>query len=349
MSTALLFIRRNLAVLIVLFMVVGYFVYKSSLTERPGLKLPESERIHVRIERFDSLLYANRFQLNPALIANWYQLYPDFLKLYVEELIGISSFEDPEMPLQLQAFLSDPFVDTLFRDVQALYPNLEDIEKELSEAYSYFYHFFPDQPFYQPIGMVSAFQYKNALSDSILMLGLDLYLGRNYRYYPQVSYITAYMLPRLEPNRLVPDAIRMMIADMLPPMGSQPNLISEMVNEGKALYILQSIMPGLQDSLLLNYTSQEALWAKANELSIWEYLLNENLLYSNDRRIISRLMNDGPFTAGLPQESPSRLGTFTGWKIVSSYMKKNNGVTLPALLQIPSQELLKASGYKGKS
>ncbi|MFN3529672.1 MAG: hypothetical protein ACK417_07105 [Bacteroidia bacterium] len=318
-------------------------------TKRKAIELPDSAKMEVRIHRFDQELYALKDSLSPQRMSQLRQKYGNFFKIYIEEIVALTGINDPGLHEELGAFLSDPYIDTLFRDVQKQFPELSAIEAELSEAYSYFYYLFPDQPFYRPMGMVSAFQFKNALSDSALMLGLDLHLGRHYVYYPKVSYITAYMLPRLEPNRMVPDAMRMMIEDMLPPMGSQPNLISEMVNAGKALYVLQSIIPGIADSLLLNYTAEQSAWAATNELSIWEYLLNENLLYSNDRRMITRLMNDGPFTAGLPQDSPPRLGAFVGWKMVSRFMNKNKEVNLPELLQTPPQEIVKASRYKGKS
>lgn len=348
MSTATLLNKRNLAVLIVLLVLVGYFVYKSFFAGRPALVLPDSARMQVRIERFDSLLYANRHQLSPQLMASWRQQYSDFLKLYVEELIAVASYKDPELHLELQAFLSDPYIDTLFSDVLTHFNELGPLEKQLSEAYSYFYYLFPEAPFYRPIAFVSAFQYKNALSDSALLFGLDLHLGPNYRFYPKVQFLTQYMLPRLSSNYLVPDGMRLMIEDLVPDLPEDLNVLSQMVAAGKTAYLLQTILPQLPDSLVMRYTTEQMDWAMQHELSIWEYLLNENLLYNNDVREITRLLNDGPFTTGLPAESPPRIAAFAGWRMVKRLMERNPGISYHELLGMPAQEVLKRAKYKGK-
>jgi hypothetical protein len=348
MSTAMLFNKRNLAVLIVLLMLVGYFVYKSFHAERPASVLPDSARMQVRIERFDSLLYANRAQLSPELLANWHHQYADFLELYVEELVGISSYQDPTLHLQLMTFLSDPYIDTLFTDVQMIFSNLTPFENQLSEAYSNYYRLFPEAPFYRPIAFVSGFQYKHALSDSGLLLGLDLHLGSSYRFYPKVQFLTQYMLPRLNSNYLVADGMRLMIEDVLPELAEDVNVLSEMVAAGKTAFLLQTIMPHLPDSLVMRYTSKQMAWALKNELSIWEYLVNENLLFNNDVRQISRLLNDGPFTNGLPADSPPRIAIFSGWRLVKRLMDQHPNISHRELLNMPAHEVLKRAKYKGK-
>jgi hypothetical protein len=70
-------------------------------------------------------------------------------------------------------------------------------------------------------------------------------------------------------------------------------------------------------------------------------------LYSKDYQTQTKLIQDGPFTTGFGNESPSRLGVFIGWEIVVAYLKNNPDVTLEEVLKMTdSQKLLQNSGYK---
>jgi hypothetical protein len=71
------------------------------------------------------------------------------------------------------------------------------------------------------------------------------------------------------------------------------------------------------------------------------------LLYNTDYQIQTKLIQDGPFTAGFSSESPARLGIFIGWKIVINYLQNNPKVSLFELIQMKdSQRILQESAYK---
>ena len=58
-------------------------------------------------------------------------------------------------------------------------------------------------------------------------------------------------------------------------------------------------------------------------------------------------MNDGPFTSEVSQDSPGRLGTWVGWRIVESYMNNNEQVTIQQLLDNEdAQNILENSKYR---
>ena len=59
------------------------------------------------------------------------------------------------------------------------------------------------------------------------------------------------------------------------------------------------------------------------------------------------MVSHGSFTTGFSRQSPSRLGIWIGWHIVSDYMKNNPETKLNELFKITdSQQLLHDSGYK---
>lgn len=315
--------------------------------ERKSVRLPQEAMLSVSIERLDLDLTASD-SLTADDVQKLKQQYGEIFKAYVENAVALSGVNDPELYAELNAFLRDPYIDTLFRDVAVSFKDMKALEQELGMALSYYYYFFPKATRIRVAGMISGFQYKHALSDSGLLIGLDLHLGRNYPYYSKVSYLTDYMLPRLEPSHLVADGVKLLVDDLVPP-ASGDQLIDEMVRAGKIIYILKNCMPEVSDSVLLGFTGPQTDWAFEGERNMWEYLVEQNLLFSSDVKVISRMMNDGPFTAGLPAGSPARMAAFTGWRMVHRYMEKNEKVSLEQLLQISSAEILKKSGYKGKS
>jgi uncharacterized protein YjaZ len=60
---------------------------------------------------------------------------------------------------------------------------------------------------------------------------------------------------------------------------------------------------------------------------------------------ISKWVNDGPFTSGLPQESPSRVGIWIGWQMVKQYMEKNPSLTIPQLMDFEDVSVI-LNNYK---
>ena len=88
-------------------------------------------------------------------------------------------------------------------------------------------------------------------------------------------------------------------------------------------------------------------WALKNEGNIWAFLIEQQLLFSADPQGITKLMTDAPFTSGFANNSPGRLGAFTGWQIVRDYMKEADGITLRQLMEdTDAQKILKVSKYK---
>jgi hypothetical protein len=341
--------KRNLWIAIVVASLLLVLLYFRYFTGRRPVVLPESAKMEVEIRRFDQELYGLKGQLTDSSLASLKQAYGDFFKLYVEQLVAVAGERDPELHLELSNFLNDPYIDTVYRETLTAYAQINDVEKELSDAFSYFYYFFPKAQPYEVVAFVSGFQFKNALSDSALLLGLDLHLGSDYKYYPEVSYLTQYLLPRLSRPYLVPDAMKLMVEDLLPPAQASTNVLSGLITAGKVQYALKSILPSCPDSVLFGYSDAQWRWAEQNESDIWSYLLADNMLFSTDVNTISRLMNDGPFTSGLPQESPPRIAAFAGYKLINKFMDRNPFVSLEELFAMDPNELLKKAKYKGKS
>jgi len=79
---------------------------------------------------------------------------------------------------------------------------------------------------------------------------------------------------------------------------------------------------------------------------MWNYLVENKLLFSTKQMDIVRYITDGPTTTVFPQESPARTGVWLGRQIIRSYMRHNPGVSLPQLMANNDyQQILNASVY----
>ncbi len=92
-------------------------------------------------------------------------------------------------------------------------------------------------------------------------------------------------------------------------------------------------------------------WAKENEIYIWKYFIEKELLYNTDSKLIRRFLDPSPFSKfylEIDNQSPGKIGRWIGWQIVKSFMKKNPEVKIEDLILKSRQELFIKSGYKPK-
>jgi len=287
----------------------------------------------------------------PDSVARLRKSHPLFYKLLVEEMMGMGPADSNTTAYLLCQFQRDLYTDSLVRDIYEAFPADRDplLYRALPNAIARFRKEFHTPTPTRITTFLSGFRYQAALDDSgELLIGLDTYLGRNYRYYATAHYIYEYQTRRMSRDYLLPDALRLLLQDQLSPPPSTASLLEEMIAAGKVHYAIQKLQPGIPDSSLFRYTSTQAAWAARHEKDVWKYLMGQNLVYASELRLKSRFLDDGPATLELDPEAPPRLGEWIGASMVGRYMKKHPEVTLPDLFQKKEIDIFKASGYRGE-
>ena len=56
-----------------------------------------------------------------------------------------------------------------------------------------------------------------------------------------------------------------------------------------------------------SYTNEEFLWCEKNEFQIWNFFIENNLIFSNNQNNLRSYLDYSPFAKGMPQESPERF------------------------------------------
>ncbi len=248
----------------------------------------------------------------------------------------------------LRAYLTDTNMIQIFKDVQESFPDLKETENMLSHAFARLNHFFP--AFRPPTvyTYISGVNYEQAVSylDSVLLIGIDNYLGNDYVYY-DLYRIPVYRKSRMASPYIAPDCIKAIAATMIDIREYDNNLLERMIYEGKVLYIMEQMLKETEDQYIIGYTAEQIQWCTDFESEIWSFFINNEVLYKSEITIINKFILDGPFTSAISKDAPGRLGAWTGWQIVRRFMEKNPKTSLTDLLQMTdAQEILKQSKYK---
>ncbi len=77
--------------------------------------------------------------------------------------------------------------------------------------------------------------------------------------------------------------------------------------------------------------------------------MENDLVFSTDKFTIRKLVGEAPFTSYFTNESPGRAAGWIGFRIVESYMMKNQGASLSNLMENTDiQDILEKAKYNPK-
>jgi uncharacterized protein YjaZ len=80
---------------------------------------------------------------------------------------------------------------------------------------------------------------------------------------------------------------------------------------------------------------------------IWTHFLKNELLYENNHTVKKKYLDERPTTFEIGNKAPGRIGTWLGWQIVKAYMRENDEITLPQLMDTANaRKILDQSKYR---
>lgn len=308
-------------------------------------------KVDIKIQRFEQDLYRGKdknVSITDSLLAKKYgAFYGDF----IHRMVGNPSLNGPEV---LSILYKDQAYTDLNKEVDSVFPTLKTVENDLSESFKYIKYYYPKAKIPHFISLLSGFAYQITTADDYTGIGLDMFLGRNSKFYGAiVQSVPMYQSRRFEPQYIVPRVTEVYAREELfPERDEDQTLLSKMIYNGKILYFMDQILPEtVDDTVKIGYTSKQMAWCYQFEGNIWGYFLENNYLYESDYQKIQVYLSDGPFTPQLGEKRSSapKLGIWMGWQIVRRYMAENSKVTLQQLMaDTDAQKILSLSKYKPK-
>jgi hypothetical protein len=323
-----------------------------SACKRKNKQKVEMEGADIRLEvvRLEKELFSAKNQTD---FDRLYKTYPVFIPTFMDHIIGdITGGRYVSMPEKTSHFLEfvhHPEMIDLYRNCEKKYSDFSKYQKELTTAFGYYKHHFPKKVIPEIYTFVSPFKIAHPCFDSILGVGLDMYLGSDFEPYASpVLEFPQYFINKLRPDYLVPNAMKAWLMSEFGFEVKNPRFLDEIIHHGKIMYALDALLPDVADSLKIGYFNGQLEWCREQEFQIWENTINSGLLYNTERNSYLSFINDGPFTKGfgVPDGTPPKLGIWLGWQIVRKYMDRQEKVSLEQLMGKGADMILKESKYK---
>ncbi|HWB25870.1 MAG TPA: hypothetical protein VG738_10345 [Chitinophagaceae bacterium] len=312
--------------------------------------IPDVSGIHVQLDtlRFEKDFFSIDTLHTEQALDMLQQKYPAFLNDFLYNLLALPPNKDSAL-VKVNQFIHD--YKPVYDSVSFKYPSIKPVAEQVMHALQFVKYYFPK--YKTPPALITFTGplegYSNVLTSSGFAVGLQLYLGKNYPAY-NTDYIAdvypQYQSRRFEQPYIAIDCIKNIISDIYPPGNNNQPLIYQMIEAGKRLYVLDAFMPETPDTLKTGYTKEQLDGCIDNEASIWNFFVQQNLLYVKDVSQTRDYMNDGPRTETMGPKSPGFIGQFVGWQIVKKWMAQDSKRTIPVLLQTPPQQIFEEAKYK---
>lgn len=307
--------------------------------------------LDLKIERFDQDLYAGKnkdLAQTDLLLQKKYSL---FYNDYIHRMVGDSNYSGEEI---LSTLYKDQAYTDLNQETDSVFKDIKPIETELTQTFKYIKYYYPQVKVPKFISFVSGFAVQTPIGDNYMGIGLDMFLGKNSKFYRAiVKSVPLYLSRRFSPEYVVPRVTETFAREELfPQRDENHSLLSKMIENGKILYFMDKVLADqVPDTVKIGYTAKQLDWCKTYEGNIWAYFMENNLLFETDYQKIQVFLSEAPFTPGIGEknESAPKLGIWTGWQIVRKYMQENPAVTLQQLMaEKDDQKILTSAKYKPK-
>ncbi len=328
--------------------------------------IPDVSGIQVNLEtrRFEQ----DFFSIDTTHIATSFtallKKYPNFTIDFIENILGldVDSLLIPgnAQDSAVRLFIHDytPVKDSS----DLLFKNFDKETDEIKKGLQFVKYYFPEYKL--PVSLITFIGPINAnfetsfgtqgdiLTTEGLGIGLHLHLGKNFSLYKsqegQEQY-PAYLSNNFDAEHIPVNCMRNIIDDLFPDKSNGKPLIEQMVEKGKRIYLLTKFLPNTPEYICFGYTEKQLKDSYTNEAVIWDFFLNNDLLYNPEQNIIKNYIGESPKTQELGEDSPGNIGTFSGLQIVKKYLEKFPATTLKELMKTDAAEIYNKAKYKPRS
>ena len=301
--------------------------------------------IPIKISRLEQSMFTVPIDSIQDYTSLWEEEYGDLFNLYCINIICIGSPKSPNFHEELTKFITHPDMNFVFERVMEVFPDLNEIESGLGKAFYNYNKAFPDRDIPSVYTLMSGLNESMIVTETAIAIALDKYLGKEEEIYFRMD-MPNYMRQVMDSKYIVRDCMENWISTEFPFNDSINNLLANIIYKGKIMYALHKLIPEAPDSLIFGFTPNQMRWCYNNTDMMWRHLVENKMLFITDNFAISKLINPAPFSFSSTRESPGRAVTWLGYRIVTSYMKRNK-VTLEALLKDDDyQKILEKARFK---
>jgi len=309
-------------------------------------KKNDVKEIDINIYRFDKELITVDSTNIDKKLAVWDSPLNGFHHFYFRTFLNMEYESDNQLKENILYFNREDEVVEINSEIDKNFKSLSDIENDLEFVFGKFKFYFPNLEIPKSLIAVNSFHsYGMVTYGDTLVVGLDFYLGEKnplYRGYYD------YQKLRFQKKYMVIDALENWCNLQFFSSSNSITFLDYLIAKGKITYLIHEFLSEKNQDDAFRFSDTDLEWCRTNEQNIWNEILILNILYSKDSYSFQSFFYDSPFTKGMPNESPGRLGYWVGYKIIQNYIQHND-VSLEELMRnTNSQQILLNSKYKPK-
>lgn len=244
---------------------------------------------------------------------------------------------------------TNPYLDTLLSDTHRVFGNLEGLKREFEEAFTNIRYYYPGFVPPKIQTLVSGLDTDLLVTDSLIIVSLDFYLGKGAKYRPKMY---EYLLRKYDPDDIVPSCLLIYgISDRFNKTDlDDQTAVADMITYGKSFFFAKHMLPCVPDSVFMWYTPEEIKGARKNEDLIWERFIESQVLFSKNHKVKQDYLGERPVTIQVGEKCPGRIGQWIGWQIVDKFADSHAALSLPRIMEIGNaQRIFKESTYKPRT
>ena len=287
--------------------------------------------IEIELERFEDIFFAS--DINS--LNNVKNDFPFLFPAQFEDQIWIDR-------------LTDTIQNEIYNEVKKSFSDFSSQKNSVQDFYGNYLKYDSSYKIPRVITLTTDVDYRKKiiLTDSLLLIGLDNYLGENHFFY---TSFPKYIQSTFNKENIIIDIAKEYAKEaVIKEKTDNYTFIEKIINQGKILYFTSIMLPKEEPSNIIGYSSLDFQWALENEKDIWSNFSENNYLFKSDINLETRFIKLAPFSKfylSIDNQSPSMIGKYIGWQIVQSFMK-NNSLSLNELVQSNPMYIYNNSKYK---
>ena len=152
------------------------------------LKSFDDQDVTVVVDRYDRVqsLYLTTGDFSALQQMN--TVYPQQTRTLIEDVLRIGKVNDQQINTIFLRFYQDSTLQTLISDSEQQYANMDDINQQLTEAFSYLKDQIPSLEVPDVYAQIGSLDQSVIVGNSAIGICLDKYLGEDYPLYHREDY-----------------------------------------------------------------------------------------------------------------------------------------------------------------
>jgi hypothetical protein len=166
----------------------------------------ESEKPMMEIERFDCVESMYLTTGDFAVLQQMKTEYPIQTRTLIEDVLCLGPVDTLDINTKFLIFFQDSVLQALIKDVQKTFADMDDINRQLGDAFGRLSKMIPEIEIPQVYSQISSLDESIIVGHKLLGVSLDKYLGEDYPLYQRFGY-TERQRKMMTRKYIVPDCL----------------------------------------------------------------------------------------------------------------------------------------------